>query len=149
MIKNFEEQVDTRRWSTLIFDDLAASAQYVEEVDQRAEVAKMETDDGDPGGNIWTCPTPTSWPCSRSSRAPNRIAVARRDFDNAAGQHHPARPADLDLGLNTFYSSAKPMALFSANAAAQTAPTVSFDNSVPGAAPGSAPPAAPANTAGQ
>ena len=74
----------------------------------------------------------------------NRIAIARRDYNEAA--------ASSNLELHTFpgvlwastiYKAEKPMELFSATAAAQTAPTVSFDAAAPGAAPGSAPPAKP------
>jgi LemA protein len=82
----------------------------------------------------------------------NRIAVARRDYNAAVQDYNTTlRVLPTSIWAHTFYSSAKPMALFSANAAAQSAPTVSFDNSVPpGAAPGSPPPpAAPANTAAQ
>jgi LemA protein len=82
----------------------------------------------------------------------NRIAVARRDYNAAVQDYNTTlRVLPTSIWAHTFYSSAKPMALFSANAAAQSAPTVSFDNSIPpGAAPGSPPPpAAPANTAGQ
>jgi LemA protein len=80
----------------------------------------------------------------------NRIAVARRDYNAAVQDYNTTlRVLPTSIWAHTFYSSAKPMALFSANAAAQTAPTVSFDNTVPGTAPGSPPPAAPANTAGQ
>ncbi|MGH7023006.1 MAG: LemA family protein [Caulobacteraceae bacterium] len=80
----------------------------------------------------------------------NRIAVARRDY-NAAVQDYNTTLQVLPTSIwaATFYHNRKPMALFSATAAAQSAPTVSFDNSLPpGAAPGSAPPPAPAsNTA--
>jgi LemA protein len=74
----------------------------------------------------------------------NRIAIARRDYNEAA--------ASYNLELHTFpgviwastiYKAEKPMELFSATAGAQTAPTVSFDAAAPGAAPGSAPPAKP------
>ena len=83
----------------------------------------------------------------------NRIAVARRDY-NAAVQDYNTTLQVLPTSIwaATFYHNHKPMALFSASAAAQSAPTVSFDNSLPpGAAPGSAPPpSTPAtNTAGQ
>jgi LemA protein len=78
----------------------------------------------------------------------NRIAVARRDYNAAVQDYNTTlRVLPTSLWAATFYRSAKPMALFSATAAAQSAPTVSFDTSVPGAAPGSPPPAAPATPA--
>jgi LemA protein len=78
----------------------------------------------------------------------NRIAVARRDY-NAAVQDYNTTLQVLPTSIwaATFYHNHKPMALFTASAAAQSAPTVSFDTSTPGAAPGSPPPAS--NTAGQ
>jgi len=68
----------------------------------------------------------------------NRIAVARRDYNTTL------RVLPTSIWAATFYSGAKPMALFSATASAQSAPTVSFDAApaaAPGAAPGSPPPA--------
>lgn len=71
----------------------------------------------------------------------NRIAVARRDYNLAVQDYNTTlRVFPTSLWAATFYSSSKPMPLFSASAAAQSAPTVSFDTSVPGAAPGSPPP---------
>ncbi len=77
----------------------------------------------------------------------NRIAIARRDYNGAVQDYNTTlRVLPTSIWAHTFYSGAKPMALFSATAAAQSAPSVSFDTSVPpGAAPGSPPPAA--NTA--
>jgi LemA protein len=75
----------------------------------------------------------------------NRIALARRDYNAAVQDYNTTlRVLPTSIWAHTFYSSAKPMALFSATAAAQSAPTVSFDTTVPGAAPGSPPPAKPA-----
>jgi LemA protein len=75
----------------------------------------------------------------------NRIAVARRDYNAAVQDYNTTlRVLPTSIWAATFYSSAKPMALFSATAAAQSAPTVSFDTSIPGAAPGSPPPSSPA-----
>ncbi len=77
----------------------------------------------------------------------NRIAVARRDYNAAVQDYNTTlRVFPTSIWASTFYSAEKPMALFSATAAAQSAPTVSFDTStpaasVPGAAPGSPPPA--------
>jgi LemA protein len=67
----------------------------------------------------------------------NRISVARRDYNEAVRDYNTSlRTFPVILWAKTFYSSAKPMQLFSATASAQSAPTVSF-----------APPAAPAPTA--
>lgn len=81
----------------------------------------------------------------------NRIATARRDY-NAAVQDYNTTLQVLPTSIwaATFYRNHKPMALFTATASAQSAPTVTFDNSLPpGATPGSAPPASnpPSNTA--
>jgi LemA protein len=89
----------------------------------------------------------------------NRINVARRDYNLAVQDYNTTlRVLPTSIWASTFYSSAKPMPLFTASESAQSAPTVSFDNSLPptgaapgappaaasGAAPGSAPPSAPA-----
>lgn len=81
----------------------------------------------------------------------NRIAIARRDYNEAV--------RDYDLEFKTFPNSfwasfhpgSKPMEMFQASASAQTAPNVSFAppsvNLAPGAPPAAAPatsPAAPA-----
>jgi LemA protein len=78
----------------------------------------------------------------------NRITVARRDYNEAVRDYNTTlRVFPTVLWASTFYSSAKPMTLFSANAAAQSAPVVNFDTT-PGAAPGSPPPPpAPTTTA--
>ena len=73
-----------------------------------------------------------------------RITVARRDYNAAVQDYNTTlRVFPTSIWAATFYHNEKPMALFSATASAQSAPTVSFDTSVPGAAPGSPPPAAP------
>ncbi len=73
----------------------------------------------------------------------NRITVARRDYNEAVRDYNTSlRTFPTALWANTFYSGAKPMALFTASASAHSAPVVDFGT--PGAAPGSAPPAAPA-----
>jgi LemA protein len=79
----------------------------------------------------------------------NRIAVARRDYNAAVQDYNTTlRVLPTSIWAATFYQNDKAMPLFTASAAAQSAPTVSFDNSLPpGAAPGSPPPAS--NTAGQ
>ena len=75
----------------------------------------------------------------------NRIAVARRDYNTTVQDYNTTlRVLPTSIWAATFYSGAKPMALFSATASAQSAPTVSFDAApaaAPGAAPGSPPPA--------
>lgn len=86
----------------------------------------------------------------------NRINVARRDYNLAVQDYNTTlRVLPTSIWHATFYSGAQPMSPFSATAAAQSAPSVSFDTSappapggtapaaVPGAAPGSPPPAAP------
>ena len=71
----------------------------------------------------------------------NRIAIARRDYNAAVQDYNTTlRVFPTSIWAASLYSSSKPMPLFSASAAAQSAPTVSFDTSVPGAAPGSPPP---------
>ena len=89
----------------------------------------------------------------------NRITVARKDYNDAVQDFNTTlRVFPTILWAKTFYGGEKPMALFSATASAQSAPTVSFDAApsaapggsgaagaaaVPGAAPGSPPPAKP------
>ena len=79
----------------------------------------------------------------------NRIAVSRRDYNAAVQDYNTTlRVLPTSIWAHTFYGADKAMPLFSATASAQSAPTVSFDNSIPpGAAPGSPPPAPAANTA--
>jgi LemA protein len=86
----------------------------------------------------------------------NRINVARRDYNASAQDYNTSlRTFPTVIWAKTLHSGSKPMALFTASAAAQTAPTVNFDTvgappaapAVPGGAaapvaPGSAPPAA-------
>ena len=72
----------------------------------------------------------------------NRIAIARRDYNDAVRDYNTTlRVLPTSIWAATFYSAEKPMPLFSATAEAQSAPSVSFDTTVPGAAPGSPPPA--------
>jgi LemA protein len=85
----------------------------------------------------------------------NRIAIARRDYNAAVQDYNTTlRVFPTSIWASTMYSSSKPMALFTASASAQSAPTVSFDTTAPavaggagglpqGAAPGSPPPSAP------
>ncbi len=82
----------------------------------------------------------------------NRISIARRDYNDSVRDFNTTlRTFPQVFYAKTMYSSSHPMQLFAASAAAQSAPTVSFDNSTPpppagapGQAPGSPPPAAPA-----
>ncbi len=82
----------------------------------------------------------------------NRIQVARMDYNRAVQDYNTTLrtfPGAIEAKL--FYSSSRPMQLFTASASAQSAPTVSFDAPAsaapgggppaPGAVPGSAPPA--------
>jgi len=86
----------------------------------------------------------------------NRITVARRDYNEAARIFNTTLHTFPGvLWASTVYHNEKPMQLFQANAAAQSAPTVNFNIGapgvngapasgtapVPGATPGSAPPA--------
>src|ERR1700761_4087189 len=88
----------------------------------------------------------------------NRISIARRDYNDSVQDFNTTlRTFPQVFWAKTMYSSSKPMQLFTASAAAQSAPTVSFDTPPPpapsgtaapaalppGAAPGSAPPAPP------
>ena len=88
----------------------------------------------------------------------NRINIARRDYNLSVQDYNTTlRVLPTSIWAATFYSSAKPMQQFAASESAQSAPTVSFDTSVPpsngpgapptsvqGAAPGSPPPSTPA-----
>ena len=84
----------------------------------------------------------------------NRINIARRDYNLAVQDYNTTlRVLPTSIWASTFYSGSKPMQLFTASAEAQSAPTVSFDNSLPptsaggGMAPGSAPGSAPPSSA--
>jgi LemA protein len=58
----------------------------------------------------------------------NRIAVARRDYNEAARSYNTSlRTFPTVLWAKTLYGSQKPANMFSATAQAQAAPTVSFD----------------------
>jgi LemA protein len=78
----------------------------------------------------------------------NRIAVARRDYNAAVQDYNTSlRTFPTVIWAKTIHSGSKPMQLFQATAAAQSAPTVDFGAPNPGAplppaaaAPGSAPP---------
>jgi len=80
----------------------------------------------------------------------NRIAVARRDYNEAVRDYNTSlRTFPTVLWAKTIHGGSQPMQAFSATEAAQSAPGVNFDAlnpaaSAPSAAPGSAPPATPA-----
>ena len=75
----------------------------------------------------------------------NRINVARHDYNEAAASYNlELHTFPGVLWASTIYKAEKPLQLFTATEAAQSAPTVNFDAPAkPGAAPGSAPPAKP------
>ncbi len=81
----------------------------------------------------------------------NRIAIARRDYNQAVQDFNTSlRTFPTILWAKTFYGGTEPMQLFQASAAAQSAPTVSFDTggaTPQGAAPGAAPPEPTADAA--
>ena len=75
----------------------------------------------------------------------NRIEIARRDY-NATVQDYNTELVTLpgSLWASTMYKSYKPATQFAASAAAQTAPTVKFDNSAaPAPSPAAAQPGTP------
>ncbi len=76
----------------------------------------------------------------------NRISVARRDYNEAVRSYNTElRTFPGALWAGTLYHDAKPMTLFAASQAAQSAPQVNFNIAPPGgAAPAVAPGSAPA-----
>ena len=80
----------------------------------------------------------------------NRIAVARRDYNEAVRDYNTSlRTFPTVIWAKTIHGGSQPMQSFSATEAAQSAPGVNFDAlnpaaPAPSAVPGSAPPAAPA-----
>ena len=76
----------------------------------------------------------------------NRIAIARRDYNEAVRDYNTEiRTFPGAIWANTVHGWAEPMQTFEASAAAQTAPTVSFEQPAAAApAPAPAPTAAPA-----
>jgi len=71
----------------------------------------------------------------------NRIAVARRDYNEAVRDYNTSlRTFPTIIWAKTIHGGSKPMALFEASPGAQAAPTVDFNAPNPGAAPGSPPP---------
>lgn len=74
----------------------------------------------------------------------NRINIARNDYNEAVRDYNTTlRTFPSVIWASTFHSGSKPMPLFTANEAAQSAPTVNFNlgDAPASAAPGSAPPA--------
>ncbi len=58
----------------------------------------------------------------------NRIAVARRDYNDAARKYNTSlRTFPTSIWAGSVYKSSKPMEYFQATASSATAPTVSFD----------------------
>jgi len=76
----------------------------------------------------------------------NRIAIARRDYNEAAQAYNTTlRTFPQVIWANTVHGGSKPMQLFQATSTAQSAPTVDFGAPAvgtppAGAAPGSPPP---------
>ncbi|KQW83934.1 LemA family protein [Brevundimonas sp. Root1279] len=71
----------------------------------------------------------------------NRIAVARRDYNDAVRDYNTSlRTFPTVIWAKTLHGGSQPMQLFSASEAAQTAPTVNFDAVNPAARPGGAAP---------
>jgi LemA protein len=79
----------------------------------------------------------------------NRIAVARRDYNQAVQSFNTElRTFPGVLWAKTLYSSEKPMNLFAASEQAQSAPTVNFNIAAPGGAAADAKASGPAPTTG-
>ncbi|HYD28836.1 LemA family protein [Brevundimonas sp.] len=69
----------------------------------------------------------------------NRIAVARRDYNEAVRDYNTSlRTFPTVIWAKTIHGGSEPMQLFTATEAAQTAPTVNFDALNPAARPGGA-----------
>lgn len=80
----------------------------------------------------------------------NRINVARRDYNEAVRDYNTTlRTFPSIIWAKTLHGGSKPMQLFTATTAAQSAPTVDFNLGVPGVQPAAQPGgAAPATTPG-
>jgi LemA protein len=66
----------------------------------------------------------------------NRISVARRDYNEAVRDYNTSlRTFPTLIWANTLHSGSKPMQLFQASAAAQSAPSVDFGAPAPGSPP--------------
>jgi LemA protein len=71
----------------------------------------------------------------------NRIAIARRDYNEAVRSYNLEFKTFPNSFWAMFHRDSKPMQMFQASSTAQSAPSVSFAPSGPAVAPGSAPPA--------
>jgi LemA protein len=77
----------------------------------------------------------------------NRIAVARRDYNEAVQDYNTSlRTFPTVIWAKTIHGGSEPMQLFAATAAAQSAPTVNFDAINPAAPGGTAAPTLPGST---
>jgi LemA protein len=78
----------------------------------------------------------------------NRIGISRRDYNEAVQAYNTTlRTFPTVIWAKTIHGGSRPMQLFAATEAAQTAPTVNFDALNPAAQPGgTAAPVAPGST---
>ena len=77
----------------------------------------------------------------------NRIAVARRDYNEAVRDYNTSlRTFPTVIWANTIHGGSDPMQLFAATEAAQSAPTVNFDAINPATPGGTAAPTQPGAT---
>ncbi len=74
----------------------------------------------------------------------NRIAIARRDYNEAVRSYNLEFKTFPNSFWAMFHKDSKPMQMFQASSSAQSAPSVSFAPTGPAVAPGSAPPTKPA-----
>ena len=80
----------------------------------------------------------------------NRIAISRRDYNEAVRDYNTTlRVFPTVLWAKTFYGSSKPMQMFAASEAAQTAPSVNFNIAGPTAPTPGAPALAPSSSPAQ
>ena len=80
----------------------------------------------------------------------NRIAISRRDYNEAVRDYNTTlRVFPTVLWAKTFYGSSKPMQMFAASEAAQTAPSVNFNIAGPTAPTPGAPAPAPSSSPAQ
>jgi LemA protein len=77
----------------------------------------------------------------------NRIGISRRDYNEAVQAYNTTlRTFPTVIWAKTIHGGSRPMQLFAATEAAQTAPTVNFDALNPAAPGGTAAPVAPGST---
>ena len=77
----------------------------------------------------------------------NRIAVARRDYNEAVRDYNTSlRTFPTVIWAKTIHGGSEPMQLFAATEAAQSAPTVNFDAINPATPGGTAAPTQPGAT---